>query len=219
MPCMQHCNRSRLEHLKAMPVSLPSRAGRTLPTALAAPVAEGMMLPAAARPPLQSFLEGPSTVFCVAVVACTVVISASLMPKESCSTCRLGLPLKTKTMFLGFPLFTHLIDSCAGGRCCLCSWCQVTEASQLIDSYAAVCKSRNDYRKGRKMLCDRSPGGGHSNNHNIRRCTSVGAFWWTLTGGDTRNEYITRCLVSGAWQLCQTADPHVHAAVYEPFQE
>ena len=28
-----------------------------------------MMLPAAARPPLQSFLEGPSTVFWVAVVA------------------------------------------------------------------------------------------------------------------------------------------------------
>ena len=74
-------------YLKAMPVSLPSRAGRTLPTALAAPVAEGMMLPEAARPPLQSFLEGPSTVFCVAVELCTVVIRASLMPKESCSTC------------------------------------------------------------------------------------------------------------------------------------
>ena len=35
---------------------------------LTAPVEEGMMLPAAARPPLQSFKEGPSTVFCVAVV-------------------------------------------------------------------------------------------------------------------------------------------------------
>ena len=50
-----------------MPVSLPLRAGITLPTALAAPVEEGMMLPAAARPPRQSFMEGPSTVFWVAV--------------------------------------------------------------------------------------------------------------------------------------------------------
>lgn len=33
---------------------------------LAAPVLLGMMLWAAARPPLQSFIEGPSTVFCVA---------------------------------------------------------------------------------------------------------------------------------------------------------
>ena len=32
------------------------------------------------RPPRQSFLEGPSTVFWVAVVACTVVIRPSLMP-------------------------------------------------------------------------------------------------------------------------------------------
>ena len=52
-----------------IPVSLPFSSGITLPTAFAAPVEEGMMLPAAARPPLQSFLEGPSTVFWVAVVA------------------------------------------------------------------------------------------------------------------------------------------------------
>ena len=32
------------------------------------------------RPPRQSFLEGPSTVFWVAVVACTVVIRPSRMP-------------------------------------------------------------------------------------------------------------------------------------------
>ena len=56
------------------------RGRHTLPTALAAPVEEGMMLAPAPRPPRQSFLEGPSTVFCVAVVACTVVISASSMP-------------------------------------------------------------------------------------------------------------------------------------------
>jgi hypothetical protein len=34
--------------------------------ALAAPVELGIMLVPAARPPLQSFFEGPSTVFCVA---------------------------------------------------------------------------------------------------------------------------------------------------------
>jgi hypothetical protein len=42
-----------------------------LPTALAAPVPLGMMLKPAPRPPRQSFIEGPSTVFCVAVTACT----------------------------------------------------------------------------------------------------------------------------------------------------
>ena len=40
--------------LKDMPVSLPLSSGSTLPTALAAPVEEGMMLAAALRPPLQS---------------------------------------------------------------------------------------------------------------------------------------------------------------------
>lgn len=41
--------------------------GITLPTALAAPVELGMMLAAAPRPPRQSFPEGPSTVFWVAL--------------------------------------------------------------------------------------------------------------------------------------------------------
>ncbi len=50
-----------------MPVSLPLTSGQTRPTALAAPVPDGMMLIAAARPPFQSFFDGPSTVFCVAV--------------------------------------------------------------------------------------------------------------------------------------------------------
>ena len=50
-----------------MPVSLPLTSGSTRPTALAAPVVDGMMLMAAARPPFQSFFDGPSTVFCVAV--------------------------------------------------------------------------------------------------------------------------------------------------------
>jgi hypothetical protein len=78
----------QVEHLKAMPVSLPFSSGRTLPTALAAPVDEGIMLPAAALPPLQSFLLGPSTVFWVAVVAWTVVMRPSLMPKLALITCK-----------------------------------------------------------------------------------------------------------------------------------
>merc|ERR1719171_3105477 len=68
---------------KAMPVSLPLRAGMTLPTALAAPVAAGMMFWPAPRPPRQSLPEGPSTVFCVAVVAWTVVIRPSTIPYSS----------------------------------------------------------------------------------------------------------------------------------------
>lgn len=44
------------------------------------------MLNPAPRPPRQSFFEGPSTVFCVAVTACTVVINPSLIPKVSLIT-------------------------------------------------------------------------------------------------------------------------------------
>jgi len=49
--------------LKDIPVSLPLSSGRTRPTALAAPVVDGIMLSLAALPALQSFppLEGPST--------------------------------------------------------------------------------------------------------------------------------------------------------------
>src|SRR5207253_1620205 len=50
-----------------MPVSLPLTSGMARPTARAAPVVDGMMLVAAARPPFQSLRDGPSTVFCVAV--------------------------------------------------------------------------------------------------------------------------------------------------------
>merc|ERR550537_543121 len=67
----------------AMPVSLPLSDGMTLPTAFAAPVADGMMFWPAPRPPRQSLPDGPSTVFWVAVVACTVVMRPSLMPKFS----------------------------------------------------------------------------------------------------------------------------------------
>merc|ERR1719446_79595 len=72
---------------KAIPVSLPLTVGRTLPTALAAPVEDGMMFCDAHRPPRQSLppREGPSTVNCVAVIACTVVIRPSRMPNFSCT--------------------------------------------------------------------------------------------------------------------------------------
>ena len=75
---------------KAIPVSLPLRSGMTFPTALAAPVDEGMMLAAADRPPRQSLLEGPSTVFWVAVVAWTVVMRPSTMVKLSWMTLAKG---------------------------------------------------------------------------------------------------------------------------------
>ena len=81
---------SRVGTRMDMPVSLPLSSGMTLPTALAAPVEEGMMLPVAARPPRQSFKEGPSTVFWVAVTECTVVIRPSVMPQLSFSTLAMG---------------------------------------------------------------------------------------------------------------------------------
>merc|ERR1719442_222993 len=73
---------------KAMPESLPFTEGSTLPTALAAPVEDGMMFCEAQRPPRQSLppREGPSTVSCVAVIACTVVMRPSTMPNFSCTT-------------------------------------------------------------------------------------------------------------------------------------
>merc|ERR1712046_298634 len=72
----------------AIPVSLPFRAGKHLPTALAAPVAEGMMFCDAQRPPRQSLPPrlGPSTVSCVAVMACTVVMGPSMIPNLSLTT-------------------------------------------------------------------------------------------------------------------------------------
>ena len=42
------------------------------------------------RPPRQSFIDGPLTVFWVAVAAWTVVIRPRLMPQLSCSTLATG---------------------------------------------------------------------------------------------------------------------------------
>ena len=74
----------------AIPVSLPFSSGITFPTALAAPVEDGMMLVAAVRPPRQSLLDGPSTVFCVAVYACMVVIRPSMIVNLSLITLASG---------------------------------------------------------------------------------------------------------------------------------
>lgn len=49
--------------LKAIPVNFPFNSGKTSPTALAAPVDDGIMLVEAALPALQSFFEGASTTF------------------------------------------------------------------------------------------------------------------------------------------------------------
>src|SRR6195952_2158227 len=75
---------------KDIPVSFLFNAGITTPTALAAPVDDGMMFSRMPRPPRQSLLLGPSTVFCVAVVACTVVIRPRLIPHLSLSTLATG---------------------------------------------------------------------------------------------------------------------------------
>src|SRR5690606_25364583 len=90
---------------KDIPVNFPLSSGITLPTALAAPVEDGMMFCPAPRPPLQSLAEGPSTVFCVAVVACTVVIRPSSIPQLSLTTFAKGArqlvvqeALETKTI-------------------------------------------------------------------------------------------------------------------------
>ena len=75
---------------KDMPVSFLFSSGMTTPTALAAPVLEGMMFSRMPRPPRQSLLEGPSTVFWVAVAACTVVMRPRLMPHLSLTTLARG---------------------------------------------------------------------------------------------------------------------------------
>merc|ERR1719272_48970 len=75
---------------KAMPVSLPLSSGMTLPTALAAPVAAGMMFWPAPRPSRHPLALGPSTTFWVAVYAWTVVMRPSTMPYSSLMTLASG---------------------------------------------------------------------------------------------------------------------------------
>ena len=68
---------------KDMPVILPFREGMTRPTALAAPVVEGMMLLRMERPVRQSLPPRESTAFCLAVEACMVDIRLCSMPNTS----------------------------------------------------------------------------------------------------------------------------------------
>merc|ERR1719498_631775 len=78
--------------LKAIPVSFPFNSGMTLPTALAAPVDDGMTLHPAALPALQSFppLDGPSTVSWFMVTAWTVVMRPFSIPHLSLRTLVIG---------------------------------------------------------------------------------------------------------------------------------
>ena len=66
---------------KAMPVSFLFSPRMTLLTALAVPVETGVMSWAAPQLSHHSFPEGPSLVFWVTVMAWTVVMSLSSMPK------------------------------------------------------------------------------------------------------------------------------------------
>src|SRR3989338_1082637 len=64
----------------AIPSNLPFINGAAFITASAAPVLDGTMFAAAARPRLKSLLSGPSTRFWVAVYPCTVFKTAFLIP-------------------------------------------------------------------------------------------------------------------------------------------
>ena len=88
-------------------MSFPDRAGITLPTALAAPVEEGMMFPEAARPPLQSFFGGAVHRLLAAGDGVDGGHQAFLMPKASWRTLATGArqlvvqeALETKSMLL-----------------------------------------------------------------------------------------------------------------------
>src|SRR5258708_34860637 len=72
-----------------MPWNLPFNSGSTRATALAAPVLVGMMLTAAARARRRS-AWGASRIFWSVVYECTVVISAEVMPNDSCKTLATG---------------------------------------------------------------------------------------------------------------------------------
>ena len=73
-----------------MPVSLPFSSGMALPTALAAPVVEGIMLLNTERPVRRSRLPArESTAFCLAVAECMGAAPCS-MPKRSFTTLARG---------------------------------------------------------------------------------------------------------------------------------
>ena len=74
----------------ATPSKLPESAGTARVTAIAAPVVEGTIFCAPARPLLQSFASGPSTMRWVAVYACTVESIAFSMPGFSDKIAMIG---------------------------------------------------------------------------------------------------------------------------------
>src|SRR3954471_9641523 len=97
---------------KDIPVSLPFSAGSTLVTASAAPVDAGMMFSRMPRPKRQSLPDVPSTTFCVAVVAWTVVIRPRLMPKESSRTLASGarqLVVQDAAETIGWPAYRSVL--------------------------------------------------------------------------------------------------------------
>ena len=68
---------------KATSVSFLCSSGMTFPAALAVPVKSGMMFWEAPQTSCHNFSEGPSKVFWVGVMAWTVVMGPSTVPKLS----------------------------------------------------------------------------------------------------------------------------------------
>ena len=81
-------------------------------TASAAPVEAGMMFSRMPRPKRQSLPETPSTTFCVAVVAWTVVMRPRLMPNVSSSTLATGarqLVVHDAAEMIGSPAYRSVL--------------------------------------------------------------------------------------------------------------
>ena len=93
----------------ARPVSFPATSGITSPTALAAPVDVGMMFPNTLLPIRQSFVDFPSTVFCLDVAAWIVDIRPFSIPNlSSCKVELDSLLYKMHLKQLACPLCTCL---------------------------------------------------------------------------------------------------------------
>src|SRR5512133_614531 len=130
-----------------MPVSFLLSSGMTTPTALAAPVDDGMMFSRMPRPPRQSLFDGPSTVFCVAVAACTVVIRPRLMPHLSLSTLATGarqLVVHDALEMIASPLyFWWLTPKTNIGVSSLLGADRMTFLAPAVRCFSAVALSRN----------------------------------------------------------------------------
>jgi hypothetical protein len=71
--------------------------------ALAAPVELGIMLVPAARPPLQSFFDGPSTVFCVAAhpITCKNFLKIDIVVNHN-AVDHTTMSLQTRHFIMGY---------------------------------------------------------------------------------------------------------------------